>query len=145
MYKWEGSMAASFVNNNIYCDISGNFFFFLTPLTYKITSLRGKSRDSIKIVKLYFSLICSPQLGKKDVNPEQLELKRRDRCQKQEDKGNPDFFFLYSQHMTGRLDKWLVLRLSRLVRARKWEMRVSDITAQVSLSEFSKEGGRRQN
>lgn len=39
-----------------------------------------------------------------------------------------DFFF-YSQHMTGRLVKWLVLRLSSFVRARKWEMGASDITA----------------
>lgn len=49
------------------------------------------------------------------------------------------FFLFYSQHMTGCLVKWLVLRLSGLVRARKWEMGVSDITGFTS--ELSKEVG----
>ena len=46
-------MATSLVNKDIYCDISGNFC-FVSPLSYKIISLGGKSRDRIKIVKSNF-------------------------------------------------------------------------------------------
>lgn len=62
MYKWEGSMAASFASKVIYCNVSGICF---SPLSYKIIFLWGKSRDSIKIVKSKSLLKMHPIIGKR--------------------------------------------------------------------------------